>query len=171
MENVREYVIETTQEGAPFQTLKVLIYARGYRPLALDLSAQLEAEEDRFAVQLEPLDTVRIAGRVVLPPNVDAGASELVVGHDLVWRCEFFGKIDCLYGPVVVATAAVGRDGRFEVDLPDFAADANRRSFASRGSFQYRLVEINGENLWLRLDSQSSAGEALLLVPDDRIQP
>ena len=62
------------------------------------------------------------------------------------WACDFFGLLDCEVPLILIGTATPDRDGRFEVRLPDFAADSTS-SRPGGAEFDFMLRELRTGNL------------------------
>jgi len=165
---VWEYKIDTSYEGKPADSLSAVIYCPGYQVETIHYPS-LAALQDRSAeLQLKPLATVPLTGKVLLPAGIHADEVRVDVRLSAPWECEFFGLADCLvpsYGKV--ASAEVAEGGGFSVALPDFAHDPIVSTYKRPGDFTFTVSERKrGKYLFnLKLEGSAVVYGGLPLAP------
>jgi hypothetical protein len=156
---VWEYKIDTSYEGKPADSLSAVIYCPGYQVETIHYPS-LAALQDRSAeLQLKPLATVPLTGKVLLPPGIHADEVRVDVRLSAPWECVFFGLADCLvrsYGKV--ASAEVADGGGFSVALPDFAHDPIVSTYKRPGDFTFTVSERKSARYLFSLRPEGSTG-------------
>jgi hypothetical protein len=156
---VWEYEIDTSYEGKPADSLSAVIYCPGYQLETINYPS-LAALQDRSAeLQLKPLATVPLSGKVSLPAGIQADEVRVDVRLSASWECEFFGLADCLvpsYGKV--ASAEVTEGGGFSVALPDFAHDPIVSNYERPGDFKFTVSERKSAKYLFSLRPEGSTG-------------
>jgi hypothetical protein len=156
---VWEYEIDGSYEGKPAQSLSAVIYCPGYQVETLDYPSLAALRKRSAALQLKPLATVLLSGKVSLPAGLKADDVKIDVRFAASWECEFFGLADCLvpsYGKV--ASAPVAEGGAFSVALPDFAHDSVVSGYEHPGHFTFTVSERKSGKYLFNLRSEGSAG-------------
>ena len=153
-QDMRSLEIETAVQGKVADRLKLLAWAPGCKIATFDIPIQPADVQEFFSCNA--LSTVTLTGRISassLPQNEHAEIDVRYLAH---WACDFFGLGDCLVPMILIGTATPDRDGRFEVGLPDFAAD-DASSRAGGAEFDFMLREIRTGNViaWLWPESPS----------------
>ena len=138
---VREYEIDTSYNGQPADSLKVIIYNPGYQVETLDFPYLAAVQERSVELQPKPLATTAFSGRVLLPAHLSSDRVRVEVSHTPFWKCEFFDLMDCLVASFKIASIELAQDGRFTVALPDFAHDPIVSLFSRPGDFRFTLSE------------------------------
>jgi hypothetical protein len=165
---VREYEIDTSYQGQPAESLKVIIYGPGFRVETLDFPHLAAVSERDVELQLKPLATVAFYGRVLLPARLSSAKVRVDVGHSPFWTCEFFELADCLVSSFKIASVELAEDGRFTVALPDFAHDPMVSSFSRPGDFTFTVSGRRSGRLLFDLKPKgNSNGRGRIPVADD----
>ena len=158
--NIRNYEIPTTYDGKPVVKLQMIVFSPHYLVKTFDFP-NLEGQNKNIELKLEPSETTPFSGKVLLPDHLNADELEVKVGYLARWKCEYFGLSDCLLAPMPIASARLERDGRFKVNLPDFARDPTIASYKKKGNFSFRLErKKNNQLFWLKLNDDSK-------IPDE----
>jgi hypothetical protein len=164
------YEIPLFRESKQASSLKAIVYCPGYGmelvkvPLLADRSV-----EERF-VRLTPLPTIHLSGRVVLPENAEMTDFNIEFEYLADWDHEFFGIQDGLVQTFIVATAAVGREGFFTAELPDFTRDPVVQSFRWKGDIHLIARDPKTGNFAYDLETENQPGkEASLGLPSQEI--
>ena len=119
---VSSYQVGAAVEGRAAESMRIVVYAPGCRFQTFVLAVSgTENREVRFLCQ--PLQTVRLNGRLSAELLKNENA-ELVVRYSAFWVNEFFGITDGIVTQLEVAKTKPAADGSFEMEIPDFAADA-----------------------------------------------
>ena len=164
----REYRIGSGRDSQPATTLHAVVYTPGHAFQALDLTAQLTAPHRRVMLRPPLLATVALFGRVS-PYQSGPHATRHVVTAEYYawWECEFFGLPDCVMGPIEVGRAGLDPEGRFSMELPDFANDPTVALFSRPGEFAFRILDTaTGNPLFsLRLQDEPGAMGRLAVSP------
>jgi hypothetical protein len=156
-QNMRSLAIETAVKGKVADRLKLLAWAPGCEIATFDIAIQQADVQEFFSCN--PLSTATLAGRISASSLPQKEHAEIDVRYLADWACDFFGLLDCQVPMILIATATPDRDGRFEVRLPDFAADSTS-SRPGGAEFDFMLREIRTGNLiaWLWPESPSLRG-------------
>src|SRR5262245_47609229 len=109
--NVRDYVIETSYENRPAQTLKIIIYCPGYGLKLIDVSSLADSSSRSASVELEPLPSISLSGKIVSPEGRNRKYFKMDVEYLAFWVHEFFGIADGMVASFKVASADVKQDG------------------------------------------------------------
>jgi len=153
-QNMRSLEIETAVKGKVADRLKLLAWAPGCKIATFDIPIQQADVQEFFSCNA--LSTVTLKGRISASGVPQKEHAEIDVRYLADWACGFFGLLDCEVPMILIGTVKPDRDGRFEVRLPDFAADST--SFRPGGAeFDFMLREIRTLNLiaWLWPESTS----------------
>ncbi len=158
MTGVRSYEIDTSYEGQPAESLKVIIYSPDNQVETLDFPHLTAVRERDVEVQLKPLATVAFSGRVLLPAHLSSDEVIVDVIYTPFWKCDFFDLMDCRVTSLRIVSVELAEDGRFTVALPDFAHDPIVSSFSRPGDFTFTLSKRrNGRFLFdLKLKGNSN---------------
>lgn len=132
--NVREYVIETSYENKPAETLKIVIYCPGYGIELLDIPTLGAPSAKTASVELKPLPSVPLSGKIVPPEGRSHKDFKTEVVYLAYWVHEFFGIADGMVTAFKVASVDVTQDGAFSVAVPDFVHDPAVTSFKEIGA-------------------------------------
>ena len=153
-QNMRSLEIETAIEGKVADRLKLLAWAPGCKIATFDIPVQQADVQESFSCNA--LSTVTLAGRISAISLPQKEHAQIDVRYLVDWACDFFGLLDCRVPLILIATATPDRDGRFEVRLPDFAADSTS-SRPGGAEFDFMLREVKTGNLiaWLWPESPS----------------
>ncbi len=148
--NVWNYEIPTSREGKSAHTLKLIIYSPNYQVKIYDFPT-LEFQKKSIELKLEPSKTVPFTGKVLLSKQLNAAELQLQVSYIPKWQCVFFQLPDCLVGLIPITSINLEKDGRFKVDLPDFAGDKVIASFRESGEFSFGLQDKQSGKSLFRL--------------------
>src|SRR5215204_2587430 len=161
--NVWDYEIPTSIEGKPAETMRVIVNGRKYYAQTFSF-AGVEQRGRMIELKIEQRPTVRFTGKIV--PRLPFGDKRLQisVGYLAHWKCEYFGQIDCMLGPNPIAFVAIGKNGKFSVELPDFVKDPVVARFHDRGAFQFLIRDENTGNILYRLRPAIGGQSDALLV-------
>jgi len=135
---VHSYEIPTTVDGKAATEIRMIVYASGCEiqqfviPLAEDSRVNQE-----FPCQ--PVQTVKLSGKIVPDALVRDTNAELVVTYMAYWAHGFYGISDGIVTEFRLATVSPDANGMFQVDLPYFSADASALSSQRRASFRLML--------------------------------
>jgi hypothetical protein len=161
--NVWDYAIETSYEGKPARTLKVIVFCPGYATKLLEI-ASLDDSEKVADVDLEPLGSVRLSGRVIPPPGPEDSGLIIEASYVADWGHQFFGILDGPVSAFPLASATLSQRGSFSMTVPDLAHDPTINSFKWHGAIEFVAREPKTGNIvyWLE--------KAIESVGDNRIQ-
>src|SRR5215475_9163040 len=127
------YVIETSYENKPAETLKIIVYCPGYGMELINVPSLAASSDDGAYVSLKPLPSVQVSGRIAAPEGSARKDFKIEVSYLARWDHEFFGIADGIVTSVKLTTAGVRGDGSFSVTIPDFARDPALDSFRDKG--------------------------------------
>ncbi|MFZ2639986.1 MAG: hypothetical protein WA117_03280 [Verrucomicrobiia bacterium] len=130
--NVREYEIDASHEGKPAETLKSIVYCPGYGIALIQAPSLVNRAARNATVELKPLPSVRLQGKVVMPEGRGKADFEIVVWYLAPWSHRFFGIADGAVTQLLVASGDVEPDGSFTMLVPDFSRDPVVNSFRER---------------------------------------
>jgi hypothetical protein len=135
---VHSYEIPTMVEGKAATEIRMIVYGSGceIRQFVLPL-AELSRVNQEF--QCQRAETVRLSGKIVPTGLVSDDNAELVVTYMAYWAHGFYGIADGLVTDFHLATVAPDANGRFQVDLPYFSADADASVPQQRASYRLML--------------------------------
>jgi len=135
---VHSYEIPTTVDGKAATEIRMIVYASGCEiqqfviPLAEDSRVNQE-----FPCQ--PVQTVKLSGKIVPDALVRDTNAELVVTYMAYWAHAFYGIADGFVTGFNIATVSPDANGMFQVDLPYFSVDAEASSSEQRASLRLML--------------------------------
>ncbi|HEY1173249.1 MAG TPA: hypothetical protein VGH19_17910 [Verrucomicrobiae bacterium] len=127
--NLHQYVIDTTHESKPAQSLKAIIYCPGYGFALVNAPSLKTPAAGNATIDLSPQRTIPLAGKIVAPAGKSLAGLKLEVTYHALWGMEYFGYIDGMAPEFKVATADIAADGSFTLTLPDLANDATIKMF------------------------------------------
>lgn len=156
-DDVRKYEIPLTYESKPVEKLNLIVFSPHYHLQVFNFPS-LAKKPKNIELKFEPLDTISFAGSVLLPSQFDAKDLQIKVSYIPSWQCEYFHLKDCLVGFLPITSVNLKKDGKFNVNLPDFARDPAISSFKDKGEFSFGVEEKSGRLLFgliLRDDSKS----------------
>lgn len=134
-----DYVVPTSDEaGLPAKKMRLIINSSKYKTRFFDLPES--KDQDRVIdLKLEPRGTLKFTGKVLSQDKLSGKRLQVRIGFVEHWLCDYFGLADCFGGTQSVMSVALDKDGRFKVDLPDFASDPVIASFGYRGEFLFDI--------------------------------
>ncbi len=150
-----DYVVPTANEGGkPAKKMRLIINSSKYKTQFFDL--QDSNDQDRVIdVALEPRTTLKFTGMILSQNKLSSGSFEVRVGYGEEWLCGYFGLFDCLTGTFPITSVDIDENGRFYIDLPDFASDPVIASFGDNGSFRFFLRDKKSGNILYRLQPEN----------------
>jgi hypothetical protein len=147
-QNIRSLEIETVVKGKVADRLKLLAWAPGCKIATFDILLQQADVQEFFSCNA--LSTVTLAGRISASSQPQNEHAEIDVHYLAYWACGFFGLLDCEVPMILIGTATPDTDGRFEIRLPDFAADStSSRPGGAEFDFMLREVKTGNPITWL----------------------
>jgi hypothetical protein len=156
--NVHDYVIDTSYENKPAGTLKIIVYCPGYGIESLNIPSLSDPSANSASVELKPLPTVHLSGKIVTPEGGARKDFKIEVIYLAYWAHEFFGIAD---GPVTtfkIASADAPQDGSFTVAIPDFTRDPALASIKEKGVLWLKARESKTGNFAYTLESAEHPG-------------
>jgi len=130
--NLHQYWLDTTHEGKPADALKAIVYCPGYGLALIDAPALKDQATRIASVDLKPLPSIPLTGKVVPPAGQSLAGYKLVLIYEAVWGMEYFGYIDGMAPSFTVAQTGLAPDGSFTITIPDFARDPVINKFEQR---------------------------------------
>jgi len=122
--------------------LKAVVFCRDYALALVDVPSIADATSKRVAVDLVPLASVGITGRVTLPRDENPADLRLDVyydNHEMVFR--YFEQLGGIIGSgIKVSTTTLTGDGSFSTTIPDFANDPVASKVPGRLHFVIRAL-------------------------------
>jgi len=135
---VQAYEIPTRVDGKAATEVKAIVFATGceFQTFVIPLGADSRVREE-FSCQ--PVKSARLSGQIVPNELARDDNAEIVVSYVAYWTHEFYGVAD---GPVTefrLPVISPDINGRFQVDLPYFSADAAAPESERRAGFRLTL--------------------------------
>ncbi len=144
--------IPLSVDGKIANAIKLFAWAPGCQFATYDLSVHQSDMQELYTCN--PLSTVTLHGQIADKSLVQAASSEIRVDYLAGWACQFFGLWDCMVPQISLGTVTVDADGRFEIELPDFARDPASSDSKSSSEFQFSLRKVKTWNLIAFLDPE-----------------
>jgi hypothetical protein len=135
------YDIPASRDGKPAAAVKVIAYLPGCEIAKFEVAMQ-GAWEAR-TLSCKALGRIPLQGRILPVSVAQTAGMEVEINYEADWDHEFFGIADGMVTAIHVATVIPDKDGKFEVELPDF----NKQTDLGRGSFQFMLRKTAGRNI------------------------
>ena len=157
--NVRDYVIETSHENMPAETLKIVIYCPGYGIELLNIPTLSAVSARKASVELKPLPSVRLSGKIVTPEGRSGKEFKTEVTYQAYWVHEFFKIADGMVTAFKVASIDVTQDGSFSVAIPDFAHDPAVTTFTEKGALILTTRDAKMNDMSYTLESADHPGK------------
>jgi hypothetical protein len=146
MSGSQDIVVDTTRSGQSATFLRLVVYCRGYQFAFVEVASLLEPGARKKAIDLVPLATVPMRGRVTLPSGDDPSQFTVEIGFDASALAMKY-LLDPRGSPATtggvagsfvssstsVAEVVPAADGAFVALVPDFARDP--AAAASPGRF------------------------------------
>jgi hypothetical protein len=152
------YVIDTSYENKPAETLKIIVYCPGYGIELINVPSLADSPADGASVELKPLLSVQLSGKIVAPEGSARKDFKIEVSYSAYWDHEFFGIFDGISATVKLESADVRQDGSFSVAISDFACDPALDSFREKGAIRLRARESKTGNFAYTLESADRPG-------------
>ncbi|MGB7622295.1 MAG: hypothetical protein WBN92_08100 [Terriglobia bacterium] len=169
--SVWNYEIPLFRESKQASSLKAIVYCPGYGMELINIPWLADRSVEERFVRFTPLPMIHMSGRVVLPENAETPNFNIEFQYLATWDHEFFGIQDGMVQTFIVATAAVGRDGFFTAELPDFTRDPVVQSFKWKGDIQLIARDPKTGNFAYDLEMENHPGkEASLGLPEHEIE-
>ena len=121
--------------------LKAVVFCRGYRLGFVNVPSLAEVPSKRMAIDLVPLGSVALNGRVTLPRDEKPADLRLDVYYndfEIVFR--YLQITEGISGGMKVATTPLAADGSFTTTVPDFANDPVASKDPGRFKFGIRAL-------------------------------
>jgi hypothetical protein len=150
--NLHGYVIDTSYENKPARTLKIIVYCPGYGIELLNIPSLADLSAKSASVELKPLTSVQLSGRIVAPEGGARKDFNIEVFYLAYWGHEFFGIVDGFVNTFKLASTDVTPDGSFSVAVPDFARDSAVASFKEKGLLSLKARESKTGNFAYTLE-------------------
>jgi hypothetical protein len=144
--------IPLSVDGKIASAVKLFAWAPGCQFATYDLSVH-ESDMQEFYT-CNPLSTAMLHGQIADKSLLQKGSSETRVDYFAGWACDFFGLADCMVPQISLGTVTADADGRFEIELPDFARDPASSDSKSPSEFQFALRKVKTWNLIAFLDPE-----------------
>ncbi len=138
-------------------SLQAIVLSPHYQTVLFTLKSwRLSAKID-----LKPLLSVRLSGKVVLPDGLDASRFSIKVTYFAEWGMDFLGYIDGFPPVCNLGSVNLTKDGAFEIMVPDYVHDPVVASQKDKGFLQLLLREKKTGNhpYDLELQGDSDAGK------------
>ncbi|MBO0857578.1 MAG: hypothetical protein J2P21_03815 [Chloracidobacterium sp.] len=152
------YVIDTSYENKPAETLKIIVYCPGYGLELINVPSLAASSADGAYVRLKPLPSVQLSGRIVAPEGSARKDFKIEVSYLAFWDHEFFGIADGFVTTIKLASVDMRPDGSFSVAIPDFARDPSLDSFREKGMIRLISRESKTGNCAYTLESAERPG-------------
>jgi hypothetical protein len=144
--------IPLSVDGKIANEIKLFAWAPGCQFATYDLSVHESDMQELYTCN--PLSTVTLHGQIADKRLLQGVSSEIRVDYFAGWACEFFELWDCMVPQISLGTVTVDADGRFEIELPDFAQDPASSDSKSPSDFQFALRKVKTWNLIAFLDPE-----------------
>lgn len=167
----RSVEIPLSVKGQPATKIKLLAWAPGCRIETFEIS--LQGLDVQRTYSCTPLTTVTLVGQVKDKTLLSEKAAEIRVAYLASWACGFFELSDCEVPEIQLGAVRPDSTGRFEIKLPDFAADPIASDSGSGSGFQFVLRDVKTWNpiAFLEPESQLLRTSGRLLRPTSYLQP
>jgi len=156
--HVHGYLIDTSYNGKPAETLKIIVYCPGYGLELINIPSLADSSANSAFVELKPLPSVQLSGKIVTPEGDALKDFKIEVIYWAYWKLEFYGIVDGAVNPFKLASADVSRDGTFSVAVPDFTRDPAIASFKEKGALRLMAREPKTGNFAYTLESAETPG-------------
>jgi hypothetical protein len=152
--STEEIFLPVYRDDQRAKSLKAVVYAKGceFAKFTLD---PLPPGPNRVRLECRKLHTVRLKGVVTGCPR----PSELTVRLQYManWSQTFFGILDGAVWPLPIAEVVPDPDGRFTVEVPDFANDAVTNSYKGQADWSITAWRRGtNDQYWLNTESQQA---------------
>jgi len=144
---VHSYEIPTVVEGNAATEIRMIVYASGceIQQFVIPLAEHSRVNQD-FPCQ--PVQTVKLSGKIVPDALVRDTNAELVVTYMAYWAHSFYGVADGFVTGFNIATVSPDANGMFQIDLPYFSVDAEASSSEQeRASLRLMLRDSKTGNI------------------------
>jgi hypothetical protein len=149
-----ELLLPIYRGGQRAKSLKALVYAKGCELATFALNP-LPPGPNRVRFECRKLGTIWLKGVVTGHPR----PSELTVRlrYRAHWSHTFFGILDAPVLSLAIAEVVPGRDGRFAIEVPDFANDGVTNSYKGQADWSVTAWKTGtNDQYWLNTDKQAS---------------
>ncbi len=155
------------QDGERATSLKAVVYAKGcaVQTFAMD---PLPAAPPRLRFECRKLRTLVLKG--VVAGNPRPWELTIQLSYMANWSHAFFGIMD---GPILsfpIAEIIPDRDGRFTIEVPDFANDAVTNSYKDKGEGNWLLTALRtgtNDRYWLNTADRKPESPGALTIERD----
>lgn len=150
-----DYEVPTSNEaGLPATKMRFIVNSLRYQTRFFDL-AESKDQDRVIDLKLEPRATLKFTGKVLSKYHLSNKRLQVRIGFLEQWLCGYFGIADCFGGVQPIMSVALDKDGRFKVDLPDFANDPVIASFGDKGAFLFNIHDKKTGNILYRLQPEN----------------
>ena len=149
------YVIPTSnEEGKPAKKMRLIINSPKYQTRFFDLP-ESQDQDHIIDLKLLPRASLKFTGKVLSKKNLSGKRFQLRIDYLQEWQCAYFGLPDCMVDASTVTSGYLDKNGRFAVDLPDFASDPIIASLGDPGSFRFFLCDKKSGNIRYALQPEN----------------
>jgi hypothetical protein len=159
-----DYIIPAAHKGLPAESLRALVYCPHHEIMQLTEFSFAEPLSQPMELQLAPLGSVRLAGKVMYPSADKVAGTRIEVIYHAYWTHRFWDIIDGPVDTFKVASTDVSDDGSFEVFVPDFASDPVVASYSEKGVLRLIARESKTGNIPYELELAQMPGRPAELV-------
>jgi len=167
----RSVEIPLSVKGQPATKIKLSAWAPGCRIETFEVS--LQGLDIQRTYSCTPLTSVTLVGQVKDKTLLSKRAAEIRVSYLAGWACGFFELSDCQVPEIQLGVVRPDGEGRFEIELPDFAADPIESDPRAGSGFQLVLRDAKTWNpiAFLEPESQLLRTSGRLLRPATHLKP
>jgi hypothetical protein len=146
------------QDAQRAKSLKAIVYSKGCEIETLDLSP-IPSDPDPYKFKCRKLGTVLLRGVVTAHTHPEKLTVQL--RYMANWDHPFFGIWDGPVSMFTIAEVTPDRDGRFAIDVPDFANDRVTKSYKGQAEWWIMASEpetaAGGQRYWLEAHQNQGA--------------
>lgn len=153
--STEELFLPLYRDAQRANSLKAVVYAKGCELATFTLDP-LPPGPSRVRFECQRLRTIRLKGVVIGYPR----PSELTVriGYMANWSHTFFGIMDGAVLLLPMAEVVPEPDGRFAIEVPDFANDTVTNSYKGQADWSITAWRTGtNDQYWLNTDRQDEA--------------
>ena len=153
--SAREIFLSARRKGQRAILLKVVVYAKGCE-FALFTMDPLPAGSSRIRYECRKLRSIPLRGLVT---GIAVPAQLTVQLHYVAaWSHAYFGFRDGNVLTIPIAEAMTDQDGRFAIDVPDFANDGVTNSYKGKAEWAFIALKPGAsDRYWLNPEDNHAA--------------
>lgn len=148
-----DYKVPVSHDGKFAKNLKVIVNGPNYKAALFDVAKK--SFDRGIHLKLERRATVRFSGKVLLPPSISGNGLMVSIGYMEKWMCSFFRSSDCFTVAHPIAFVDLDAEGRFKLDLPNFASDPVIAAYADKGEFEFEVRDKKNHKTFYILEPQN----------------